>query len=93
MRITTYERTKYVEVDPDPKNDNIMKGIAICGPGRDQRRYYAVNPQHNEVGLQLKELEEALKILELFDKEGYRYVIDTMLPATIKAIGQINACS
>ena len=65
MRITTYEYTKYVEIVPDEKNSNVMKGLVICGPGRDQRRYYAVSPHLNEVGLELKYLEEALEILEL----------------------------
>lgn len=89
MSINTYEFTKIAEFYVDNKK-GILQGVAIRGPGRDQRRYYAVKPMLNEAKLSIEKLEEALDILELFNKEGYNRMIDEILPATIKAIGQAN---
>lgn len=90
LSINTYEFTKVAEFHIDTKK-GILQGVTIRGPGRDQRRYYAVKPMLNEAKLSLESLEEALDILELFNKVGYNRMIDEILPATIKAIGQENA--
>ena len=63
MSISTYEFTKTADFQID--ENGTLKGIAICGPGRDQRRYYSVMPMLSEAKLSLENLEEALDILEL----------------------------
>ena len=84
MIISSREYTKFVDFDID--KEGIMKGVAICGPGRDQRRYYATKPKNGEQELSVECLEEALKILKCFSKDGYQIMVDEIIPATIKAI-------
>ena len=43
MEISTYEFTKTATFRIDDES-NILKGVTICGPGRDQRSYYATSP-------------------------------------------------
>ena len=90
MVISTYEFTKTTEFKLE--EDGTLKGVVICGPGRDQRRYYAVTPMLGEGVLSVDILEEALNILELFNKEGYNIMIEKVIPATIKAIVGVKNC-
>ena len=89
--ISTYEFTRTVEFVPN-EDGTTLKGVTICGPGRDQRRYYAVFPQKGEGVLTLEILEEALEILRVFSPEkygdgyGYNFVVDKLIPDTIEAI-------
>lgn len=83
MEITTYEFTKTATFRIDDEN-NILKGVTICGPGRDQRSYYAVRAEQGEGTLTLDILEEAIAIVNLFNKEGYNFIINEVIPATLK---------
>lgn len=83
MEISTYEFTKTATFRIEK---NILKGVTICGPGRDQRSYYAVKPELGEGTLTLDVLEEALAIVNLFNKEGYNFIINDVIPATLKNI-------
>ena len=82
MTISTYEFTKTAEFRIN--ENGTLKGVTICGPGRDQRGYWAVKPELLYEGvLTLDILEEALEILKLFNKEGYDLMINEIIPATI----------
>lgn len=86
MEISTYEFTKTATFRIDDEN-NILKGVTICGPGRDQRSYYATSPVKGEgTPLTLDVLEEALAIVKLFNKEDYNFIINEVIPATLKNI-------
>ena len=85
MEISTYEFTKTATFRIDDKS-NILKGVTICGPGRDQRSYYATSPVKGEGTLTLDVLEEALAIVKLFNKKDYNFIINEVIPATLKNI-------
>ena len=85
MEISTYEFTKTATFRIDDES-NILKGVTICGLGRDQRSYYATSPVKGEGTLTLDVLEEALAIVKLFNKKGYNFIINEVIPATLKNI-------
>ena len=85
MEISTYEFVKNATFRIDDES-NILKGVTICGPGRDQRSYYATSPEKGEGTLTLDVLEEALAIVKLFNKKGYNFIINEVIPATLKNI-------
>lgn len=86
MTISTYEFTKTAEFRIN--ENGTLKGVAICGPGRDQRCYYAVKPALGEGTLSLEVLEEALEILKLFNPNGYELIVNQIIPDTIKEFGE-----
>lgn len=85
MIVSTYEFTKTAEFHIN--ENGTLKGVAICGPGRDQRSYYAVKPALGEGTLSLDILEEALGILKLFNPNGYDLIVSQIIPDTIKELG------
>lgn len=85
MEISTYEFTKNAIFRIDDKT-NVLKGVTICGPGRDQRSYYAVRPELGEGILTPDILVEALKIIKLFNKEGYNFIMNKVIPATVEEL-------
>ena len=46
----------------------------------------ATSPEKGEGTLTLDVLEEALAIVKLFNKEGYNFIINEVIPATLKNI-------
>ena len=76
--ISTYEFIKNATFRIDDES-NILKGVTICGPGRDQRSYYATSPEKGEGTLTLDVLEEALAIVKLFNKKGYNFIINEVI--------------
>lgn len=82
--ITTYEHVRNVEFHVGV--DGILLGIAICGPGRDQRRYYAVRPLGEENRLTPEKLDEALDIMKALNPEGYEELIQDIIPNTIEVL-------